>query len=154
MFRTSRRALQSGLPRTTDESHSHAPQPVTALQTGTNTTVLPRSLETLRGEVSGLEDGVRRADLHLGDWVLVRTKNSSYSMVVLGDGRYRVSGGWFDKEGISPATVTITGCTFGGRAIATDVVAGRDLCLEFGNNVVTTRIRSVRVIRSDMSQVH
>ena len=92
--------------------------------------------------------GVRKHDLDLGDRVIVRTRNSSYSIMSLGDGRYRVSGGWFDRLGVSPATTTINGCTWGGSAIKTDMVAGPGLFLEFGNRVVTTRIQQVRVVRS------
>jgi len=94
-------------------------------------------------------EGVRRADLQPGDRLVVQTKNSAYSILALGDGRYLVTGGWFDRKGVSPATVTINGCTFGTRAILTDLVAGRGLFIEFGNNVVTTRIRSFKVLRTE-----
>ncbi|MBI3448622.1 MAG: hypothetical protein HY049_06885 [Acidobacteria bacterium] len=106
------------------------------------------SLESLI-ERARMSEGVRRADLQAGDRLVVQTKNSAYSILVLGDGRYVVSGGWFDRKGVSPATVTINGCTFGTRAILTDLVAGRGLFIEFGNNVVTTRIRSFKVLRTD-----
>ena len=42
-----------------------------------------------------------------------------------------------------------TGCTWGGTAIKRDLVAARGLRLEFGNRVVTSPIREVRVIRGD-----
>ena len=99
--------------------------------------------------------GVGKADLSRSDMVLVRTRNSSYTLVSLGDGRYRVTGGWFDKMGVSPATTTVNGCTFGGSAIKTDLVAGRGLFLEFGNHVLTTRIQQIQVIRADApARVH
>ena len=91
-------------------------------------------------------EAVRKADLRSGDWVLVTTRNSVYLLCVLDDGRYSVSGGWFDRQGRSPQTITINGCTWGGSAIKSDVVAARGLFLEFGNRVVTTRIRDVRVV--------
>ncbi len=94
-------------------------------------------------------ESVRKRDLFAGDWVLVTTKNSVYSIFVLGDGRYSVSGGWFDREGLSPQTTTINGCTWGGSAIKDDIVAARGLFLEFGNRVMTTRIQNFRVIRAD-----
>jgi hypothetical protein len=112
-------------------------------QTVTNT---GRNLEAIIDQADRFE-GVRKADLRSGDWVLVTTKNSLYSICVLGNDLYSVSGGWFDREGKSPATTTINGCTWGGTAIKTDIVAGRGLFLEFGNQVLTTRIRNVRVIR-------
>lgn len=106
-----------------------------------------RTLDQLVEQADHLE-GVRSADLRRGDWLVVDTRNSSYSICALGEGRYWVSGGWFDRQGLSPATVTINGCTWGGSAIKTDVVAVPGLRLEFGNRVVTSRIRGVRLIRS------
>ena len=50
-------------------------------------------------------------------------------------------------RGGAPIVVTVNGCTYGGSAIRHDVVAGRGLFLEFGNNVLTTRIRSFDVFR-------
>ncbi len=92
-------------------------------------------------------DSVRTTDVQPGDWVLVTTKNSLYSIYVLENGRFSVSGGWFDLQGMSPATVTINGCTWGGSAIKCDVVAARGLFLEFGNRLTTTRIQHIKVIR-------
>jgi hypothetical protein len=116
--------------------------------TAGRTTGFVRTLGRLTDETAGLR-GVRRADVRRGDWLLVETRNSRYSILALGDGRFCVTGGWFDHHAMSPATVTISGCTFGGSAIQTDFIAGPGLCLEFGNRVVTTRIRGVRLIRAD-----
>ena len=107
-----------------------------------------RTLGALVKHVDQFESAPKR-DLIAGDWVLVTTKNSVYSIFVLGDGRYSVSGGWFDREGVSPQTTTINGCTWGGSAIKGDIVAARGLFLEFGNRVMTTRIQKFRVIRAD-----
>ena len=90
---------------------------------------------------------VRKADLELGDQVLVTTRNSIYSIYVLQDDLYSVSGGWFDRKGRSPSKVAINGCTWGGRAIKLDIVAACGLHLEFGNQVVTSRIMEFQVIR-------
>ena len=60
-------------------------------------------LNDLVREVERLQ-GVEKADLKCGDLVMVHTRNSSYAIFCLGDGRYRVSGGWFDRTGASPAT--------------------------------------------------
>lgn len=84
---------------------------------------------------------------------MVTTRNSRYVMLALSDGRFQVSGGWFDREGHSPTTVAIAGCTLGGRAIHTGIVAGRGLHLEFGNHVVTTRIRDIHIIRAEQSYI-
>ena len=110
-------------------------------------TVAARTLDRMVEHADHLE-GVRKADLRPGDWLVVETRNSIYSICALGDDHYWVSGGWFDRHDLSPATVTITGCTWGGSAIKTDLVAAPGLCLEFDGRIVTSRIRGVRLIRS------
>lgn len=92
-------------------------------------------------------EAIPKADLRCGDRVLVSTENSVYSIRVLGESLYSISGGWFDRQGLSPAMTSIAGCTWGGSAIKRDIVAARGLRLEFGNRVVTSRIREARVIR-------
>jgi len=94
-------------------------------------------------------DMVRKRDLRPGDWVFVSTRNSLYCIYVLGGDAYRVSGGWFDRMGMAPYDITINGCTWGGSALKQDVVAARGLFLEFGNQVLTTRIRSINVFLSE-----
>ncbi len=91
---------------------------------------------------------VRKRDIHCGDLVLVTTRNSLYTIWVLGEGLYWIWGGWFDQQGMSPYRVRINGCTWGGSAIKHDIIAAPGLRLEFGNQVLTTRIRQVRVIRA------
>ena len=85
----------------------------------------------------------------LGDCIWVRTRNSTYSIQVLGDDLYCVSGGWFDLNGLSPLRTTITGCTWGGNAVHSELVAARGLHLEFGNDVITSAIQEVDVVRYD-----
>ena len=112
------------------------------------------TLSTLARE-SGLIRTVRKSELRLGDRLVVDTRNSSYHIVALGNGLFRVSGGWFNRKGIAPATTTINGCTWGGSAIHVDLVAGLGLFLEFGNRVLTTRIRQFRLIpATDSGTVH
>ncbi len=89
---------------------------------------------------------VKKSDLHVGDWVYVKTLNSCYALRVLGNGKYSVSGGWFDRKGTSPATMTIAGCTWGGSAIKVDVVAACGLSLEFGNRLITSSIQKIFVL--------
>ena len=107
------------------------------------------SVPTLQEKIEQVLAGelLRKTDLTCGDLVLVRTENSVYSIHVLGDDLYLVSGGWFDRKGVSPQTTGINGCTWGGSAIKHDIVAARGLFLEFGNRVVTTRIQDFRIIR-------
>ena len=100
-------------------------------------------------EQVGLIEHVRKTDLRHGDQLLVVTENSIYSICVHEDATYSISGGWFDSQGLSPVRTSIAGCTWGGSAIKQDVVAACGLRLEFGNRVVTTRIREVRVFRGD-----
>jgi hypothetical protein len=94
-------------------------------------------------------ESVRKSDLQCGDCVVVTTKNSVYKIFFLGEDLYLVSGGWFDREGVSPVKIAINGCTWGGSAIHSEIVAARGLFLEFGNSVVTTRIQNVRVLRTE-----
>ena len=83
-------------------------------------------------EQVGFIEHVRKADLRRGDQLLVATENSIYSICVLEDATYSISGGWFDTQGISPVRTSIAGCTWGGTAIKQDIVAACGLRLEFG----------------------
>jgi len=91
---------------------------------------------------------VCKADLRFGDWVVVVTLNSTYSIRVIGDDLYLVSGGWFDRKGISPLETTIAGCTWGGSILKADIIAACGLNLEFGNRVVTSAIQKIFIIPS------
>ena len=111
-----------------------------------HTVIQYRTLNAIADHTKRLE-AVRKADLEMGDQVLVTTRQSIYSIHVLDEDLYSVSGGWFDRQGLSPLKVTINGCTWGGSAIKLDIVAARGLHLEFGNQVVTSRIKEFEVIR-------
>jgi hypothetical protein len=82
-------------------------------------------------------------NLRPGDLVLIRTTNSLYTVRMLADGFCRVSGGWFDRKGLSPATTRIAGCTWGGSAIKINVAAACGLRVEFVNRLVTTPIEMI-----------
>jgi hypothetical protein len=86
---------------------------------------------------------VRKAELLPGDWVLVKTCNSVYSIRKVDGERCLVSGGWFDRHGLTPAITAVAGCTWGGCMIKTDIVAAWGLCLEFRNRVITSPIRTI-----------
>jgi hypothetical protein len=86
---------------------------------------------------------VRKAELSPGDWVLVKTCNSVYSIRKVGGERCLVSGGWFDRHGLTPAITAVAGCTWGGSMIKTDVLAACGLCLEFRTRVITSPIRTI-----------
>lgn len=111
-----------------------------------------RTVDAILDQVGRFE-ALRKADLRRGDRVLVATENSLYTIHVGDGGSYSISGGWFDKNGLSPASTSIAGCTWGGTAIKRDLVAARGLRLEFGNRVVTSPIREVRVIRGGIAEV-
>ena len=91
---------------------------------------------------------VRKKDLKFGDSVFIATQNSTYGVIVLANGSYLVSGGWFDLHGLSPMKTTIAGCSWGGSMIKIDTIAACGLCLEFGNRLVTTPIQKVTLIES------
>jgi len=92
--------------------------------------------------------GVRRRELRSGDRLLVSTRNSIYSLLVCGDGEFEVAGGWFERQGVGAKKVAVNGCTAGGHALFTDLVAAPGLFLEFGDGTKTTRIRRVRRVGS------
>jgi hypothetical protein len=93
-------------------------------------------------------------EVRLGDWVVIRTRNSTYALVATGDGRFRPSGGWFATSGHDTDDVGVSGCTWGGAAIHTRIVAAPGMCVEFDNGVRTTRVREVRVLRGDDGRRH
>jgi hypothetical protein len=103
-------------------------------------------LDQLASAVASVE-GVRAEDLQSGDWLIVRTRNSTYALRANGDGTFEASGGWFHSQPASGTRVRVMGCTWGGSALLTRMIAAPGMFLEFGNNVRTTRIREVRVLR-------
>ena len=98
-----------------------------------------------------LSKPVQKSELRRGDRVVVATENSVYCINVLGDATYSVWGGWFDRQGVSPVRLSISGCMWGGSVIKHDIVAACGLRLEFGNRVVTSRIQAIRVIRGQVT---
>jgi len=97
--------------------------------------------------------GVRRRDLASGDRVIVSTRNSVYALTARSDGRFEVSGGWFEREGRGPTTVEILGCTAGGHALFTELIAAPGLYIEFAEGLRTTRVRTVRrIVDEDNAQ--
>jgi hypothetical protein len=116
-----------------------------------------QSLDRL-ASAAAVVDGVRAGDVEPGDCVLVWTRNSIYSLRVNADGTFDAEGGWFARQEASgsPAGASakagsglrIAGCTWGGSALLTRMIAAPGMFLEFGNRVRTTRIREVRHLRS------
>jgi hypothetical protein len=100
-------------------------------------------------------DGIREGDLQAGDWVIVFTKNSTYSLRANGDGTFEATGGWFADHAEAGERLRIAGCTWGGTALLTRMIAAPGMFLEFANGVRTTRIREARHIRpSASSTIH
>jgi hypothetical protein len=92
---------------------------------------------------------VSKDNLNLWDWLLVNTGNSSYTIKKVGSDLYEISGGWFDKNGLSPSKVTIRGCTWGGSIIHVNMLAACGLSMEFSNNVITSPVKQVILIRAE-----
>jgi hypothetical protein len=115
------------------------------------TTRRVRTVGTILGQLRICRP-IRKSELHSGDRLLVTTDNSVYSITVLEDATYSVRGGWFDRKGLSPVVTSIAGCTWGGSVIKVDVVAAHGLRLEFGNRVVTSGIREIRVLRAGSAE--
>ena len=105
-----------------------------------------RTLSVIVDHTDQLE-AVYKKDLEFGDRLIVTTRNSTYSIHAVREGLYTVSGGWFDRHGLSPTKVAINGCTWGGHAIKEDILAACGLHLEFENSVVTSKILQFQVIR-------
>ena len=92
---------------------------------------------------------LHKSSLKVGDTIILKTINSVYLIKVLEEEQYTVSGGWFEKNNLSSVTLTIRGCTWGGSVIKNDIVAACGLHLEFGNKVVTSRIKKIFHISSN-----
>lgn len=90
-------------------------------------------------------DQIREEELRFGDLVLIETVNSTCSVYVLQDDFYLVSGGWFDRNGLSPTKVSVNGCTWGGNIIKVNIPAACGLHIEFSNGPITSQIRRVMV---------
>lgn len=112
--------------------------------------LMERRQLSLEGVASLAQDcvGVRESEVEPGDWIIVRTKNSTYCLRANGDGTFDASGGWFRRNERAGRRLRISGCTWGGSAILTGMIAAPGMCLEFANRVTTTRISGVRHIRS------
>jgi hypothetical protein len=108
--------------------------------------VLVPSLDWL-ASAAGRVDGIREGDVHPGDLVIVRTKRSTYSLRANGDGTFDATGGWFSEHAEAGARLRIAGCTWGGTALLTRMIAAPGMFLEFANGVRTTRIQEARHIR-------
>ena len=107
--------------------------------------ILTGSLSAMVKSSNSLKE-ICKSDLTEGDWIFVKTCNSLYSIQVGKDGIYSVAGGWFDRNGVSRMPMTIRGCTWGGSAIKTTVIAACGLRLEFGNRLVTSPIQGIFIV--------
>lgn len=112
-----------------------------------------RTIDAIVDHTERLE-AVYKRDLDIGDRLIVTTRNSTYCIDSFQHGLYTVSGGWFDRHGLSPANIAINGCTWGGHAIKEDILAALGLHLEFENRVVTSRILQFQVIQGSKESIH
>ena len=117
------------------------------------TTTQYRTLSAIVDNVDQLK-AVYKSDLEFGDQLVVTTRNSNYFIHAFEGDLYSITGGWFDLHGLSPINIGINGCTWGGRAIKQDLLAACGLHLEFGNNVVTSRILRFQIIRDQKKSIH
>lgn len=116
---------------------------------GTRAATFDRLVE----HAEGIE-GVWLDDVQAGDWVIVRTRNSVYSLTPVSEGRFHVTGGWFRARTDEEQNVRICGCTWGGSAIHTRLLAAVGMFLEFDNGVRTTRIQDVRLLKGRDDRTH
>ena len=118
---------------------------MTEMKTDAHPTSIKPTLQKIVDDAIRL-NAVTKAQLALGDRVQVTTRNSVYVIHVLEDGFYLISGGWVALQGKSGMKTTIAGCTWGGAALKSDIVAASGLHLEFGQGIVTSTIRKVAVM--------
>jgi hypothetical protein len=111
-----------------------------------------RTLDSLSENARAI-DGIWADEVEPGDRLIVHTQNSVYSLTALPNGLFRVSGGWFSAQGLDEVELRIVGCTWGGRAILTRLIAAPGMCIEFDNTVQTTSVREVRLFRYEISAV-
>jgi len=97
-------------------------------------------------EVSEKLPQIKKREVKPGDWVFVKTMNSTYRIKADKNKEYIISGGWFEKNGLNNFRTNINGCTWGGSAIKTDVLAACGLSIEFGNRLKTSRIKKIIVL--------
>jgi hypothetical protein len=115
-----------------------------------------QSLDRL-ASAAAVVDGVRVGDLEPGDCLFVKTRNSVYALRLNADGTFDAEGGWFSRQdgaGLPAEAAShagrrrrVLGCTWGGSALMTRMIAAPGMFLEFDNRVRTTRIREVRHLR-------
>jgi hypothetical protein len=108
------------------------------------------SLDDLVGAADRL-DGLRKEEVAPGDRVLVATRNSVYALVANDDGSFEVSGGYYLRHFGHAVRMRVVGCSAGGRAIFTRMIAAPGLFLEFEDGTRTTRIQRVRRQRASAS---
>jgi len=87
---------------------------------------------------------IDRETLHFDDIIEVHTRNSIYTLLVIGKNDFIVYGGWFDRKGLTPFRTAINGCTWGGTTLKKDIIAGCGMRLEFANRVTTTVILKIQ----------
>ena len=89
--------------------------------------------------------GIRRSELFAGDVLMLYTRNSVYTAQYLGNGKFSVTGGWFDLNEDQSSEISIAGSTWGGKCINRELLASPGMRVEFGNRVITSVLQ--RVVR-------
>ncbi len=91
---------------------------------------------------------VHKHEVKAGDVLIIKTNNSVYRISIEDEQYCLVSGGWFDRKGLSPTKIKIAGCTWGGSVIKIDIIAACGLRMEFSNRLVTTTIQRIFIFPS------
>lgn len=92
---------------------------------------------------------ISKDSFSLWDFLIVKTQNSLYTIRKVEDKYFEVSGGWFDKKGLSPSRLMIRGCSWGGSILHINMLAACGLCMEFGNNLITSPVHQIVVIKTE-----
>lgn len=86
---------------------------------------------------------VRREQLKPNDKLFVKTINSEYKIEVIDHARFSISGGWFDKRGISPFYGSIEGVTWGWGDLISDIVVQTGMRIKFKDGPTTSHVKSI-----------
>lgn len=89
------------------------------------------------------QPNISKSTLHFNDRLIIKTQNSVYTIISLGQNDVLVFGGWFDKRGLTPYHTQINGCTWGGSILKQDIIASCGMCIEFANRVTTSSVQEI-----------
>ena len=92
-----------------------------------------------------------KSDVLPGDRIIVETRNSEYHLQVLSDNLFAITGGWFGED--EPSRLSIVYCTRTDSFINTELIAGVGMQIRFSNDLSTSQVVRIRVLRTMSHQL-